>query len=177
MELRAGLPQVVGAGRCPASLGKNQVLSFLLLMVLLVWNWLEALEPRNFSGDPPSPSCRALAWAGEQRLCLHQQGRGLGAQGWCFPAGSTSSFPTEKLERGFVKDVASSQREQHASPGCWVQAGMCWDSSGRGSPLPRVDRDAHREPNPPGSPQITPLSPAFGVWECQNLLHCLSPWV
>lgn len=65
----------------------------------------------------------------------------------------------------------------HPSPGCWVQTGMCWDSSGRGSPLPGVGRDAHRKPNPPGAPQIIPLSPGFGVWECQNLLHCLSPWV
>lgn len=44
--------------------------------------------------------------------CLRQRGQGLGAQGWCFPAGSTSSFPTERLEKGFVKDVASSEWEQ-----------------------------------------------------------------
>lgn len=65
----------------------------------------------------------------------------------------------------------------YPSLGCWVPAGMCWDSSGRGSPLARVGRDAHREPNSLGAPQITLLSPGFGVWECQNLLHCLSPWV
>lgn len=41
---------MVGAGRCPAPLGKNQVLSFFLLTVLSVWNWLEALEPGNFWG-------------------------------------------------------------------------------------------------------------------------------
>lgn len=65
----------------------------------------------------------------------------------------------------------------HPSVGCWVQAEMCWDSSGRGSPLARVGRDAHREPSSLGAPQITLLSPSFGVWECQDLLHCLSPWV
>lgn len=170
MEPRAGLPQVVGAGRCPTSLGKNQVLLFLLLMVLLVWNWLEALESRNFWGDLPSPSCRAPAWAGEWRLCLCQQGQGLGAQGWCFPAGSTSSFPMEKLEEGFMKDVASSQQEQdihHQVAGC--RQGCAGTAVVEGLPCPGWAE------MPTGNPALQELlkSPHWAlVLACGNVRTC-----
>lgn len=153
MELRAGLPQVVGAGRCPASLGKNQVLSFLLLMVLLVWNWLEALEPRNFWGGTYITTTQLGKESGDSASV---SGVKDGSSGVVFSCRIHFFLPHRKAGGGICEGCGlMAVGAGHPSPGCWVQAGICWDSSGRGSPCSEW-ADAHREPNPLGAPQITP---------------------
>lgn len=142
MELRAGLPEVVGDSGRPALPGEEPGAFFFLTHGVLAGceqNWLEAPAPWNGRGDPPSPSCRAPAWAGALRGGCHHplarrveplppplppRGQGLGAWGWFFPAGSASSFPMERPEEVFMKDMASSQQEQDIHH--HVAGGMPW---------------------------------------------------
>uniref|UniRef100_A0A8C3EL40 Galactose-3-O-sulfotransferase 1 n=1 Tax=Corvus moneduloides TaxID=1196302 RepID=A0A8C3EL40_CORMO len=55
----------------------------------------------------------------------------------------------------------------HLSPGCWVQAGMCWDSSGRRSPCPGWAE------MPTGNSTLQGLlkSPCW-FWGCESVRTC-----